>query len=133
MTIAGWFVFIILGLLFLVIGIGCSVALHDYNNNIGAITSMVITVAVIVGLFFGMRWYFQNTASGQRALVDQKSDMGNGLERTITVYTADGNIIAHYEGKIDLGNNDGGYVVFDFEGKRYMYYNCFVETIANIN
>ncbi len=31
---------------------------------------------------------------------------------------------------IDIETNDGGYVKFDFDGKRYIYYNCFVETIA---
>ena len=61
-----------------------------------------------------------------------KSDFGNGLERTINVYTADGEIIASYSGKIDIETNDGGYVKFDLDGKRYIYYNCFVETIADI-
>lgn len=80
-----------------------------------------------------MNWYFENTASGQRALVDQHSEMANGLERTVTVYTANGEIIAQYNGIIDIEGNDGGYVLFDFEGKRYTYYNCFVESIANID
>lgn len=26
---------------------------------------------------------------------------------------------------------NGGYVKFDYDGKRYVYYNCFVETIAD--
>ena len=47
-------------------------------------------------------------------------------------YTADGEIIAQYTGKIDIEGNDGGYVLFDYEGKRYTYYNCFVESIADI-
>lgn len=68
-----------------------------------------------------------------RAVVNIKSDISGGLQRTITVYTADGKKIANYEGKIDIDTNDGGYVKFDFEGKRYIYYNCFVETIADIN
>lgn len=59
--------------------------------------------------------------------------MANGLERTVTVYTANGEIIAQYNGIIDIEGNDGGYVLFDFEGKRYTYYNCFVESIANID
>ena len=54
------------------------------------------------------------------------------LERQINIYTANGDLIAQYNGKIDLQENDGGYVMFDFEGKRYTYYNCFVECIANI-
>ena len=49
----------------------------------------------------------------------------------INVYTADGKIIASYEGRIDIETNDGGYVKFDYDGKRYVYYNCFVETIAD--
>ena len=84
-------------------------------------------------MLFAMLWYYGNTASGQRALIDQKSELNNGIERTVTVYTADGNIIAQYNGHIDIEVNDGGYIKFDFEGKRYIYYNCFVETIANID
>ena len=55
------------------------------------------------------------------------------VHRTITVYTADGKEMATYEGKIDIETTSGGYVKFDFDGKRYIYYNCFVETIADIN
>lgn len=51
----------------------------------------------------------------------------------MTVYTADGKELATYEGKIDIDTNNGGYVKFDFNGKRYMYYNCFVESIADID
>ena len=50
----------------------------------------------------------------------------------IRVYTADGNIIAEYEGIIDIEGNDGGYVLFDYQGKRYTYYNCLIESIAEI-
>ena len=65
-------------------------------------------------------------------MIDQRSNLSNGLDRVVTVYTADGNVIAQDEGKIDIEANDGGYIKFDFEGKRYMYYNCFVESIADI-
>ena len=71
-------------------------------------------------------------ASCDRAWVDLQSDMGGGLYRTINVYTANGDLIAQYEGKIDLEMTQGGYVKFDYDGKRYIYYNCFVETIADI-
>lgn len=70
-------------------------------------------------------------ASMNRAWTDLKSDINGGLNRTITVYTANGDIIAQYQGKIDISTNNGGYVKFDFNGKRYIYYNCFVETIAD--
>lgn len=48
-------------------------------------------------------------------------------------YNADGKELATYKGKIDLSTNDGGYVKFDFKGKRYIYYNCFVESVADID
>ncbi len=55
------------------------------------------------------------------------------MQRTIKVYTANGDLLAEYEGKIDLSSNEGGYVKFDYDGKRYIYYNCFVESIADID
>lgn len=70
-------------------------------------------------------------ASWDRAVTDMKSDIGGGLNRTIKVYTANGDLMAEYSGKIDLSMNDGGYVKFDYNGKRYIYYNCFIESIAD--
>ena len=69
--------------------------------------------------------------SWKRTVVNFKSDVGGGLDRVIKVYTADGELMAEYEGKIDISSADG-YVKFDLDGKRYIYYNCFVETIADI-
>ena len=69
----------------------------------------------------------------KRGIVDMKSDWNGGMKRVITVYTADGKKIAEYKGKIDIETNDGGYVKFDYKGKRYIYYNCFVESIADID
>lgn len=93
---------------------------------------MCVVVAAILSivLLFGLLWWFNNTASGQRAFTDENSEISNGLERTITVYTADGKVLAQYTEKIDIEGNDGGYVLFEFEGKRYTYYNCFVESVA---
>lgn len=87
-----------------------------------AIVLTIITMSQLTGC-----------ASCDRAWVDLKSDMGNGLYRQINVYTADGNLLASYEGKIDIEPTEGGYVKFDFQGKRYMYYNCFIESIADID
>lgn len=87
-------------------------------------------VAILMILVFAT-CIFSACASWDRFVTDTKSEFGNGLNRTITVYTADGNVIAQYEGKIDIESNTGGEVKFDFNGKRYIYYNCFVETIAD--
>ena len=125
MTVSGWIVFAIFAVIIGVFGY----AIYDSTESVLAIVAAALAIALLLG---GMLWYFNGTASGKRALVDQRSDFSNGMERTIKVYTADGNIIAEYTGKIDIEDNAGGYLLFDFEGKRYTYYNCFVESIAEI-
>lgn len=130
MTVAGWFLFGFIS--FCILGFGCYVYSECDKRWHGVIVFLIVA-ALIAGLYFGMTWYFNNTASGSRALIDEQSNLSNGMERTITVYTADGQVIAQYSGRIDLAANSGGYVKFDFEGKRYIYYNCFVESIATID
>ena len=88
-------------------------------------------LAVVLGLTLCLG--MTGCASWDRMVTDMKSDVNGGMQRTITVYTADGKELATYEGKIDIDTNDGGYVKFDFNGKRYVYYNCFVESIADID
>ena len=130
MTIAGWILFVLFAIIIATAGLALGIDIVE--SAAGRIFTAIISLVLIIGLFCGIHWYFNNTASGQRALTDQKSELANGLNRTVTVYTADGNVIAQYKGIIDIEGNDGGYVLFDFEGKRYTYYNCFVESIADI-
>ena len=130
MTIAGWILFVLFAIIIATTGLALGIDI--VKSAAGRIFTAIISLVLIIGLFCGIHWYFNNTASGQRALTDQKSELANGLNRTVTVYTADGNVIAQYKGIIDIEGNDGGYVLFDFEGKRYTYYNCFVESIADI-
>lgn len=129
MTIGGWIVFAVIAGCLILGAIGGAVL---FENIAARITVPIICVLATIGVLIVMLWYFGNTASGQRAIVDQKSDLGNGLNRIVRVYTANGDIIAEFEGKIDIEGNDGGYVLFDYQGKRYTYYNCFVESIAEI-
>lgn len=129
MTIGGWIGFALFVLC--VVG-GVILIMACWESTPGRVLTVILGVAVIVAILLGMFWWFNNTASGQRALTDQKSELANGLERVVKVYTANGDIIAEYEGIIDIEGNDGGYVLFDYQGKRYTYYNCFVESIAEI-
>ncbi len=129
MTIGGFIGFIFVIIIVAIIAITIFIETDNISTKILCI---LVSLMIIVGAFFGIMWFFQNTAAGQRAIVDQKSNLSNGLERTVTVYTANGEIIAQYSGRIDIEGNDGGYVLFDYDGKRYTYYNCFVESIAEI-
>ena len=128
MTIAGWVLFSVIVVMAFAIAFIVSL---DFNKSGKAISFIIAGFVSLIALG-GMLWYFNCTADGQRQIVDQRSNLSNGLDRVVTVYTADGDVIAQYEGQIDIEANDGGYIKFDFEGKRYMYYNCFVESIADI-
>ncbi len=68
------------------------------------------------------------TASQQRELKTLQSNW-SGLDRIVTVYNYDGSILATYEGKIDIQSSEGGKVLFDYEGKRIIYYNMPVSVI----
>ena len=128
MTIAGWVLFSVIVVMAFAIAFIVSL---DFNKSGKAISFIIAGFVSLIALG-GMLWYFNCTADGQRQIVDQRSNLSNGLDRVVTVYTADGDVIAQYEGQIDIEANNGGYIKFDFEGKRYMYYNCFVESIADI-
>ena len=128
MTIAG---LILLGLIVAMAFAIAFIVSLDFSKSGKAISFIIAGFISFIALI-SMLWYFNCTADGQRQIVDQRSNFSNGLNRIVTVYTADGDVIAQYEGQIDIEANDGGYIKFDFEGKRYMYYNCFVESIADI-
>lgn len=97
------------------------ITLYYTYNSAARIIGTLITIAICVAIILGFQWDFTNTVA----------NLQNGIERIVTVYTADGKQLAQYKGKIDISDNDG-YVKFDFDGKRYIYYNCFVESIADI-
>lgn len=91
------------------------------------------TIAVILMIAVGVVACCSKSASIQRGIKDLKSDFSGGLDRTVTVYTADGEVLKTYNGKIDLEATEGGIVKFDLNGQRIMYYNCYVEVIENID
>ena len=132
MTIEGWIYFGVLAIFSIAIGIICSYNFFITKRKNLSILSCIIAVISALILYFGFNWYYTQTESGKRELVDQQSEINGGLDRTINIYTADGELLATYNGKIDIENKDGGYLLFDFKGKRYTYYNCFVESIADI-
>ena len=88
------------------------------------IVAIVLTLVLVLGTLTGC-------ASLNRLATDVKSEASNGLNRTINVYTYNGELIATHKGKIDIEISEGGKVKFDHNGKRYIYYNCTIETIAD--
>lgn len=68
-------------------------------------------------------------ASTARACKSCNSNMNGGLNRIVNIYSLDGNLIATYEGLIDIDDNSNGSIMFDLDGKRYVYYNAIIEVI----
>jgi len=93
---------------------------------------MIATIGIILLIAIGIYACCDKSQSFHRLTKDIKSNYTGGLDRTVTVYTADGEVLKTYKGKIDLENTEGGIVKFDLNGQRIMYYNCYVEVIENV-
>ena len=118
MTING----IILGIVFSLLFIIGTLLFLGHRSPVAAVIVAIVLVAA--GIWGGAHWYYNNTASGARAIKDQQSNFNNGIERHIVVKDYSGNIIAEYEGKMDIETNNETYILFDDEeGKRHIIYN----------
>lgn len=120
MTI-GSIIFIVIGGIVLISGIALSIYAFcggDTSFGIGIlVVSLILAAVCIVSPIVYMQ-----TESGQRALKDQKSNFGDGIERTVTVYDINGEIIEQYNGKFDV-ETTSEYIIFDDENdKRHMIY-----------
>ncbi len=95
-----------------------------------ALKRKIILIVILILIIAGAVVFLMTSSSVERAFKSCQSDIGGGLYREVNVYTPTGELIAHYEGKIDIEENEsGGKVLFDLDGKRYVYYNCLVEVI----
>lgn len=84
---------------------------------------LFLAIALAIFLIFG------SCASLERSCKSCNSDISGGLYRVINIYSFDGKLIATYEGKIDIDDNTNGSIMFDLDGKRYVYYNAIVEVV----
>lgn len=124
MTI-GMILCLVFGIIIIGVGISFGVWLINYNETGSGIAVIIIGVIIGIAMSAGSLIYSQ-TESGKRALKDQKSEFNGGIERTLTVYDINGNIIEQYEGKFDVKmtqNDQNSYIKFDDEnGKRHLIY-----------
>lgn len=82
-----------------------------------------ITVAATIAVCFVIGWWQLNSESGRRALKDQQSNLNGGIERTVSVYDINGDLIEQYTGRFDIETDRESYILFDDEaGKRHMIY-----------
>lgn len=121
-----------IAIIILIAGIGGAAGLliyrkseKEYDKNykgvapiVGAIVSLLLAALISGGMLF---WLY-STESGARAIKDTQSNFNGGIERTITVYDVDGEIIQQYSGRFDVAY-DSERIKFDDEnGKRHIIY-----------
>lgn len=129
MTIGAWVFVIFIGVIglsiagFLLWGAVTTDIQYDKGLKIGlsvATAATVLITALISGVYI---WYRLNSESGRRALKDQQSNLSGGIERTVSVYDVNGQLIKEYSGKFDIETDRESYILFDDEdGNRHIIY-----------
>lgn len=119
MTVGGWIAFGIIALCVL----GFCFFIGTISDEVtGIVISLLIGVIICIFICIGMHWYFNNTASGQRAIKTQESNFNMGIDRKVCVYDATGNLIKEYEGKFDVDYDDDRIIFDDEKGLRHIIY-----------
>ncbi|HIT89931.1 MAG TPA: hypothetical protein IAC41_05890 [Candidatus Merdenecus merdavium] len=81
-------------------------------------TGIVLAILIVVGIII---WYFFGTQAGSRSRKTLQSSV-TGMERTVTVYDINGEIIKEYKGKFDVQYDESRILFDDEEGKRHVIY-----------
>lgn len=82
----------------------------------------IIVSILAIGIIFSLCGCSE---SWKRSRKDWESDRNGGLNREITVYDYNGNIIKKYQGKCDIQTNENK-VLFDLDDRRIIIYNATV-------
>ena len=103
-----------------------------YNNKKN-ITPRIVVFLIILA-FVIVVGEIINSASFRRNIKSIKSNYSGGIDRTITIYDYNGNVIKEYTGKFDVAETDGSKVMFDDQnGKRVIIYNAIVINEENLD
>lgn len=126
MTIDLW---VTTGIVFILGIIACFIVCGNSEGSKPTIITAIISLIIVIAMILGGHWWCNNTASGTRALKDQKSELSNGLNREIIITAEDGREIFYYNGKCDIETNDN-YILFETEeGLRQMIYFGITDTV----
>lgn len=132
LTIGNW---VLIGIV-AIIGTFLTIVAWASDEHGTALFCIILTVVICLGLMFGLSWWHNNTANGQRAMKDFESNINGGLNREITITAEDGREIFHYEGRVDVETKHEGnanYILFESEeGLRYIIYYGIQDTVLII-
>lgn len=116
-----WVMIIIVALIGFGIAGFCVYGIKE-DGGAAYIVGLIATLIIAAAICGGMGWWLYCTESGKRAIKDTQSNVAGGIERTVTVYDFDGDIIEKYTGKFDV-SYDSERIKFDDEnGKRHVIY-----------
>lgn len=119
LTVGGWVLFIIITIFIIFIGIAIGWSFDEFK---GAIIGFLISIIISFPILIIFNWYYNNTASGARAIKTQESNFNQGIQRKVTVYDVNGKVIQEYEGKFDIEYDDDRILFDDEKGLRHIIY-----------
>ena len=116
---------IIFGAIFMIGGLIIGTVMCSQGDTASGVTTIII--CLVVGMMFiGGAVFYLNTESGKRAIKDMESELNNGIQRTVSVYDINGELIKEYSGKFDVetgSHENAPYILFDDDkGKRHIVY-----------
>ena len=124
----------IIGLSLLTIVVITIVAVVCYYYKKARVISVIAGLVIVAAAWATGAWYYSGTEAGKRAIKTQQSNFGGGIERRITVYDVEGDVIAKYEGRFDIEYDDDRILFDDEEGLRHIIYyptgNVIVDEVA---
>lgn len=85
-----------------------------------------IFAAALAAVIFMIGSCISRTASFQRSWKSTKSDLNNGLDRTVTVYDYNGKPIKSWSGKFDVSSSEQETWFDDADGKRVIIHGGIV-------
>lgn len=121
MTVGGWILYVIIAIFVVIVCLGIGAFASDGSLG-GVMMGALIGVLLCFPIFLGFHWYYNNTASGARAFKSQESDFNMGIDRRVTVYDMEGDVIKEYEGKFDIEYDDDRILFDDEKGQRHIIY-----------
>ena len=119
-TVGGWVLFAFIALC--IGGVATWIFIDLCNTGASIALTILISIVLVVVTFFCIRWYFNGTEAGKRAVKDQESNFKGGISRVVEVYDMEGDLLKTYSGEFDVEMHDT-YVLFDDEnGDRHIVY-----------
>lgn len=86
---------------------------------------IIIFVVAICAIIAGIS-FLSGCASCSRDMKSFGSDISGGLDRTVTVYDYNGNVLGEWSGKFDISNSENEVYFDDENGKRVIIQNGIV-------